>query len=146
MILSEIKKLTLSKIDSVVQISFQRKKPRELRKKDGLQRKMRDFWQKRAKSHYVGTIGDRVDIRARYVKTAWFEVDSFRGWGTERMYIHTFKIGDDTLIWKTTSSLGKWNDKDEWEPYEEGTQVHLRATIKDHSEYDGEKQTILTRC
>lgn len=100
----------------------------------------------KAKSHYVGTIGDRVDIRARYVKTAWFEVDSFRGWGTERMYIHTFKIGDDTLIWKTTSSLGKWNDKDEWEPVEEGSQIHLKGTIKEHSEYDGEKQTVLTRC
>lgn len=100
----------------------------------------------KALSHYVGEVGKRVDIRARYIKSAWFEVQSFRGYGTDTMYVHTFKIGDDTLVWKTTASLGKWNDKDEWESFEEGSQVHLRGTIKEHTEYDGEKQTVLTRC
>lgn len=100
----------------------------------------------KAKSHHVGTVGEKVDIRARYIKSVWFEVPAFRGYGTETMYIHTFKIGDDTIIWKTTASLGRWNDKDEWESFEEGEQVHLKGTIKEHSEYDGEKQTVLTRC
>lgn len=100
----------------------------------------------KALSHYVGEVGEKVDIRARYIKTAWFEVQSFRGYGTETMYVHTFKIGNDTIIWKTTASLGKWNDKDEWESFEEGSQVHIKGTIKEHKEYDGEKQTVLTRC
>ena len=100
----------------------------------------------KALSHYVGEVGEKVDIRARYIKTAWFEVQSFRGYGTETMYVHTFKIGNDTIIWKTTASLGKWNDNDEWESFEEGSQVHIKGTIKEHKEYDGEKQTVLTRC
>jgi hypothetical protein len=98
------------------------------------------------KSHHIGTVGEKVDIRARYIKTAWFEAPSFRGYGTTTIYIHTFKIGDDTVIWKTGSTLGRWNDKDEWESIEEGSQVHLKGTIKEHSEYKGEKQTVLTRC
>jgi hypothetical protein len=100
----------------------------------------------KAKSHYIGEVGKRVNIKARYIKTAWFEVRSFAGYGTETMYVHTFKIGDDTVVWKTTASLGRWNDNDEWESIEEGAQVNIRGTIKEHSEYDGEKQTVLTRC
>ena len=102
--------------------------------------------EQKALSHYVGTVGERVEIWARFVKMAWFEIDSFRGYGKETMYVYTFKIGYDTLIWKTTASLGKYNEQDNWQPIEEGSQVHLKCTIKEHSEYDGEKQTILTRC
>jgi predicted Fe-S protein YdhL (DUF1289 family) len=119
---------------------------RRLEEKKRIEEQNAKLLAEKAKSHYVGTVGERVDIWARYIKTAWFEVQSYMGYGTETMYIHIFKIGNDTLIWKTTAGLGKWNEQGGWESVEEGSQVHLRVTIKEHSEYDGEKQTILTRC
>lgn len=100
----------------------------------------------KALSNYIGKVGDKIDTTATYIKTAWFEIPSFKGYGTETMYIHTFKIGNDTVVWKTTATLGRWNDKDEWEGYEEGQEVHLKGTIKEHNEYKDEKQTVLTRC
>jgi hypothetical protein len=58
------------------------------------------------------------------------------GYGTEIHYIHTFKAGDNTLVWKTTKGLS----------IEENTEVTLKGTIKEHTEYKEEKQTVLTRC
>ena len=100
----------------------------------------------KALSNHIGKVGDKIDTTATYIKTAWFEIPSFKGYGTDTMYIHTFKIGNDTVVWKTTATLGRWNDKDEWESYEEGQEVHLKGTIKEHNEYNDEKQTVLTRC
>jgi nucleoid-associated protein YgaU len=100
----------------------------------------------KALSNLIGKVGDKIDTTATYIKTAWFEIPSFKGYGTDTMYIHTFKIGNDTVVWKTTATLGRWNDKDEWESYEEGQEVHLKGTIKELNEYKDEKQTVLTRC
>lgn len=100
----------------------------------------------KAKSQYIGSIGDKLDIKAVYVKSAWFEVQAFRGYGTQTMYIHTFKIGDNVAIWKTTAVLGKWGERGEWQAIEEGAEVQLKGTIKELGEYKGEKQTVLTRC
>lgn len=92
---------------------------------------------RRAISQYVGEIGDKVELKATYIKTAMFEVESFRGYGTDTMKIHTFKDdAGNVIIWKTTVPLG----------LEPETQVTVKGTIKDHNEYRHEKQTVLTRC
>lgn len=91
----------------------------------------------KAISKHVGQIGERITINATFDHSAWF---TFRlGWSTETMYIHTFKDPDgNVLIWKTSSrSLSN---------LEEGDAVQLTGTVKDHNEYKGEKQTVLTRC
>jgi hypothetical protein len=36
-------------------------------------------------------------------------------------------------------------DGDEWVDAEIGSTVTMRATVKDHSEYKGTKQTVITR-
>lgn len=91
----------------------------------------------KAKSQHVGQIGDKLDLDVTLEKSAWFDVPSFRGFGTDTMYIHTFRDSEgNALVWKTSNGLGM----------EKGERVHLKGTIKDHGEYDGEKQTILTRC
>lgn len=100
----------------------------------------------KALSNHVGSIGDKIDTTAVYAGSAHFEVNSYMGYGTETMYIHRFKVDGNTFIWKTSKALGWWNNNDEWETPEEGTQVHLKGTIKEHSEYKDEKQTVLTRC
>ena len=95
--------------------------------------------QNRAKSEYVGKIGEKAYISARYVGSPHYERPSFGGYGTEIAYIHTFKIGDNVLIWNTTSYKGLWD-------VEEGDTVDMNVTFKEHREYKGEKQTVLTRC
>lgn len=92
--------------------------------------------EEKAKSQYYGNIGEKIEVKAIYKFSAWYECKSFSGFGTETHYIHTFKAGDNTLVWKTTCGLGL--DKE--------TEVTLKGTVKDHNEYNDEKQTILTRC
>lgn len=102
--------------------------------------------ERKAKSQYVGSVGERLTLKAIYVKSAWYEKPAYMGYGTETAYIHTFKAGDNSIVWKTTSALGWWNDKNEWETLEEGQEVTIKGTVKEHSTYKDEKQTVLTRC
>lgn len=90
----------------------------------------------KAKSNYYGSIGDKIEVKAIYKFSTWYECTAYVGYGVQTNYIHTFKVGDNTLVWKTTKGL----------LLEENTEVTLKGTIKEHNEYKGEKQTILTRC
>lgn len=92
--------------------------------------------ERKALSQYIGQVGEKIDTDAILEKNAWFDVPSFAGYGMDTMHIYTFRVGDNAVIWKTAKGLG----------IENGTRVHLNGTIKDHSEYDEEKQTVLTRC
>lgn len=92
---------------------------------------------RKAISQHVGQIGDKIDLDVVLEKRAWFDVPSFRGFGTDTMYVFTFRDQQgNALVWKTSKGL----------VHETGAKVHLTGTIKDHNEYDGEKQTVLTRC
>lgn len=98
----------------------------------------------KAVSQYVGTVGQRLTIKAIYVRTAHYTVKAFRGFGTETMFIHSFKDADgNVLIWKTSTGLSH---------LECGEPVEIKGTVKEHSVYTdkywqiGEKQTVLTRC
>lgn len=94
----------------------------------------------KAISQYVGQVKERMTIKATFVGSPSFEVRSFGGWGTDEMYIHTFKDEQgNKLVWKTTSPLDR-------NVIDEGDVVELTGTVKDHNEYKEEKQTILTRC
>lgn len=91
-------------------------------------------------SKYVGTVGEKLEIEVTYIGSPWFERPSFRGYGTEICYIHTFKDANgNKLVWKTHSRGG---EKD----VNEGDKVVLSGIVKEHSEYKGEKQTSLIRC
>jgi hypothetical protein len=109
----------------------------EAEKKAEQERKEAEERAEKAKSQYYGNVGDKIEVKAIYKFSAWYECKSFAGYGTETHYIHTFKVGDDTLVWKTTNGLGD---------IEKETEVTLKGTIKEHTEYREEKQTILTRC
>ena len=93
--------------------------------------------EQKAISQHFGAVGDKIDLDVILEKSAWFEIPSFRGFGTDTMHIYTFR--DDkgnAIIWKTSKGLG----------IENGQRVHIKGTIKEHSEYDDEKQTVITRC
>lgn len=101
----------------------------------------------KAKSNFVGAIGDKIDIIADYIASYSYERPSYAGYGTETVNIYIFEDMDgNKLVWKTSALLGFWNDKDEWVTLKSICRVTLKGTIKDHSIYKDEKQTILTRC
>ena len=117
----------------------QRKAEEEKRKAEEMARK--------AISQYVGEVGKRITINVTYLGSAHFEVNSFRGYGTETMYVHTFKDeSGNKLIWKTSKGIGTWLDNGEWLKHEEGEPVEITGTVKEHKEYREEKQTALNRC
>lgn len=119
----------------------------EARKEADEKAKAEEEAKRKAISQYVGTAGDKLDITATYDHSAWYERQSFRGYGTETVYLHFFRDEHGNLLIRKTGTnrLGRFTDE-EWKPLEEGTEVHLRGTIKGHNEYKDEKQTILTRC
>ena len=88
-------------------------------------------------SEYVGNVGDRIEVPVT-IKSAYnFEVASYSRWGrTETHTIYTMLDKDGNVyVWKTSGWLGQ-----------EGEDVVIKGTVKEHSEYKGVKQTVLTRC
>lgn len=91
----------------------------------------------KAISQYVGEVGDKVDVKAVYDHSAWFDVKL--GWTKQRVFIHTFRDENGSaIVWKTSSN-SLYN-------IAEGDTVQIKGTVKEHSEYKDEKQTVLTRC
>jgi hypothetical protein len=88
-------------------------------------------------SEYVGNVGDKLSTTATLEHTFWYERQAFRGWGTETVKIYKFRDANgNILVWNTTGYLD----------IEDGAQIQLTGTVKEHSEYKGEKQTTLQRC
>ena len=86
-------------------------------------------------SEHVGEIGQRLKVKVKYVFTASWDVDA--PWGNTTHHIHKFVDPDGNIyVWKTTTYV----DGDY------GTELVLAGTVKEHTEYNGEKQTVLTRC
>lgn len=91
----------------------------------------------KAISQYVGQVGDKVEIKGTYVRSGSWKQRSFSGYGTDTMYVHTFKDSDGNVFtWKTQNGV----DLNYGEP------VNIKGSVKGHSEYKDEKQTELTRC
>ena len=84
----------------------------------------------KAKSEYVGLVGDR-DIYSLTVKKIFTFENAF---GISNIYSMVDK-NNNVFIWKTGNS-----NLNENETYS------LSGTIKEHQEYKGTKQTVLTRC
>ena len=93
--------------------------------------------ERKAQSQHIGQIGDKIEMSATLERIASFMTRLPMGYGEQRMYIYTFRTDDgNALIWKTTKGID----------FEQDERVNLKGTIKDHSEYKDEKQTVLTRC
>ncbi len=85
----------------------------------------------RPPSHHIGEVGKRIDC----MKVTCEKVIAKDGqYGTTGIHKMHDEQGND-LTWFASS--GNW--------LKEGETVHVAATVKDHSEYQGRKQTIITR-
>ena len=95
----------------------------------------------KAISQYVGEIGQRLTIKATFVfGTCWNTK-----FGTQ--YLYNFKDANgNKLTWKTSSIPMVLNSEGKDVVINEGDQVTITGTVKEHSEYRDEKQTVLTRC
>lgn len=82
------------------------------------------------KSDYIGKVGDKVELRIESGKCV-------TGWETEYGYTYIYKFVDNNgnvLVWKTAKSI----DADRI--------TVLKGAVKEHKEYKGIRQTVLTRC
>lgn len=81
-------------------------------------------------SEHVGSIGERLELNL--VVQRAISLDNSYGHST----MHLMRDEDGNLfVWTTASKC-----------WAEGSEHHIRGTVKDHRLYKGEKQTILTRC
>jgi hypothetical protein len=84
-------------------------------------------------SEHVGEVGKRQDFELTILSS--FEIETQFGWSC----INTLKDDEgNKFVWKTQHDLVYTHGK--------GETIKLKGTVKEHSEYREEKQTILTRC
>lgn len=125
-------------------------KEAELREAEERERKAQEEAERKAKeerdkalkaiSQYVGTVGEKMTTTVTYEGSPYFERRSFSGYGTERCYIHRFRDADGNLIiWKSACGFPILNAN-------EGETFVVTGTVKDHSEYKDEKQTLILRA
>ena len=79
---------------------------------------------------YVGEVGQKLTILAEKAKlvTSW---DGY--YGTTWLYSFTDASGN-VFIWKSSRCI------------EVKDGMKLKGSVKEHREYDGIKQTVMTRC
>lgn len=83
-----------------------------------------------ASSDYVGTIGQRTEFNIKEAKL----LTSFENYYGVTFLYRFIDENDNVLVWFASS------------PLEDSSEVSkIKATVKDHSERDGVKQTIITR-
>jgi len=105
---------------------------RYLSKKEEQDRKNAEAAKEAQVSKHVGELGERLEFIIG-------SVTCVTGWETQWGYTYLYRIKDvdgNVFIWKTS----KFIDSDE----ELGN--ILRGTVKEHSEYNGVHQTVLTNC
>lgn len=88
-----------------------------------------------SKSEYVGTVGEKIILAVKYLGCSSYE--THYTWYGEVHNVYKFEDENgNALIWNTGS----------YQDFEEGKSYTLSASVKEHKEYRGTKQTALTRC
>lgn len=86
------------------------------------------------RGEYLGKVGQRLSVTATLTRAIPYDV-SF-GYRITTGYIYIFETADgNTLVWRTTRA---WLDTDK--------EYDIVGTVKEHSEYNRVRQTVLTRC
>lgn len=98
-------------------------------------------------SEYIGNAGDRITIEVTYKKR--FEYTTYYTYYGESHNIFKMEDADgNVLVWNTTGWLQDKKfvaENGMCHPIWEGSKVLLTATVKEHSEYKGTKQTVVSR-
>jgi len=114
----------------------------------------------RNRGHFIGTVGDKIEMTVTLERTFTYEVPRFGApWTNDTVTGYVFKTDDNcTLVWKTVGGLRrkvytekghfKDDEKHGWYDYEhpeEGARVTIKGTIKAHEEFNNVNQTVLNR-
>ena len=95
-------------------------------------------------SNYVGNIGDKINITLTLVSEYTFSTI----YGEKVIYVMK-DSEDNVFVWNTTSFLGieGTDSRGNWkfENVNRGDSFVCKASIKEHSEYKGTKQTVIVR-
>lgn len=87
-------------------------------------------------SKWVGEIGERIQVALHIDRAFESEYRRNNGWyGASTSYMYLMHDGAGNVYKWSTSCY-----------YQEGDDVVFNATVKDHAEYKGIAQTVLTRC
>ena len=104
-----------------------------------------------AKNLRVEDDGLCADFELTLVNDYEYTGTSYSYYDNGERHIYTFRDADgNCYVWKTTNPLVTWEEDERG--YEErveaevGGKVTLKATVKEHGEYRGIKQTVLTRA
>lgn len=99
-------------------------------------KELRDKYAPRTNSsEYVGSVGEKLELSAKYLGCSSYETHYTYYGETHNVYKFEDENGN-MLIWNTGS----------FQKFEEGKIYQLKGSVKEHSEYKGNKQTVLTRC
>ena len=92
--------------------------------------------QEASPSQHIGKIGERLELELHIDRKFESSFYVHEGpWGCRDSYMY--------LMHDAAGNIFKWSSGCS---YEEGEDVHFKATVKDHVEYKGIPQTVLTRC
>ena len=88
-------------------------------------------------SQHVGTVGEKISVPVVYKHTASWSNGYGGYWNEGVTNLHTFQDDQGNVYtWKTGNFINA----------DYGTKMMLTGTIKEHGEYKGIKQTVMTRC
>ena len=87
-------------------------------------------------SEYFGTVGEKFNLILTVAKTVCLGDSPYNRYDVRWLVTFKDENGND-FSWFTT---GDWSTEDE------GKKFAVKGTIKEHKEYKGIKQTIITRC
>lgn len=97
---------------------------------------------KERQSEFVGQIGQRITIEVATLKL-------LTSWETQFGMTHLYKVTDtngNVFVWFASQILTRRNSDGDLETLDADDVHYLKATVKDHSEREGVKQTVITRA
>lgn len=97
-------------------------------------------------SEYVGSVGSKISVQVTLTNEFEYVDYKFSFYGTTH---YTYIMEDDqgnVYVWKTTTTLVFGYDDHHLDCIRKGDKMTISGTVKEHSEFKGVKQTILTRC
>lgn len=95
----------------------------------------------KAKSDYVGEVGKKITITGKGSIITSYQTQ----WGFTTIYKFVDE-NDNVFIWKTSNTITGTDKRGDTVYVGDMRTITITGTVKEHNEYNGEKQTVLTRC
>lgn len=104
---------------------------------------MRDF----SGSEWVAEPKKRLDFTLTLVNDYVYDGERYGYYDSGTRHIYTFRDENgNCFVWKTSNLIELWNEaENKYVEAEIGNVIQMRATVKEHNEYKGIKQTVINR-